>query len=91
MPAVAGGDIQRVDVGARQQIAEIPVRRAGRVAVVGVNRGFGAVAVVFDNVAYGANADIVLMHKNGQQLRTAASDADDPHGYGVGRANIRRP
>ena len=48
MPAFSGGDDDRIDVGTRQQLAEIGMGGAGRVAVLLIDRASEPLEVLHD-------------------------------------------
>ena len=79
MPVVGRGDVNGVDIGPCQQLAEIVVRRAVGVAVVAINSGFAFVAHALahirdrDVLHIGAFQEIALI------VRALAPDANSAH------------
>ena len=92
MPAVAGRDIEGVDVLACEKITEVAVGRAVCVAVKSVDRGLGAFAPFAHRIADRKHAGAGLVQENRYHLRGAAAAADDAQRDGGRRCcRVRTP
>ena len=87
MPAVTGRDVEGVDVRAGEQVTEVAVGFAVRVAVEGIDRSFGAFAPFAYRVADRKDARAGLAQEDRQHLRGAAAVADDAQSDGGRRCS----
>ncbi|OQC28175.1 MAG: hypothetical protein BWX70_01936 [Verrucomicrobia bacterium ADurb.Bin070] len=88
MPAVAGRDVEGIDIRTSEKVAEVAVGRAVGVAVKGIDCGLGAFAPFTHRVADRKDARAGLAQENRQHLCGAAAVADDAQGDG-GRRRSR--
>ena len=79
VPAVARGNVEGVEVLARQQLAVVVVHGAVRFAVEGVDLLLGPFAARAHHVAGRDEADARLVQEYGQHLASAPARADDGH------------
>ena len=87
VPAVAGGDEDGVEIGAGQEVTEIPIRGAGLIALALVDGRFDGIAHAGLDVARGDEAHIGRGQHGGEDHFAAWADADTAEGDAVARGH----
>ena len=78
MPAFSGGDDDGIDVRPRQQLAEIGMRGAFRIAILLIDRALGPLEGFLTDVGDGEDPDVRHLEEAANVAAAHPADADVP-------------